>query len=91
MSFLRTRPRRAVTRFSMRCDRLWLRLVGRTVGAAIGVEVDGQRVPMTAELLRGDERAEAWRKLNQTTTIGSTYERRVAREIPVFRFTRRAT
>ena len=132
----------------MRCDRLWLRLFGRTVGGAVGkapvlvlhtvgrktgrarpvpvcylpdgddllvgggsggserhpgwyynllaapdttVEIDGRPVPVTAALLQGDERAEAWRKLNQTTGIGYKYERRVTREIPVFRFTRRAT
>ena len=54
------------------------------------VTVDGETVPVTAELLTGDARAVAWRTLNAVKPIGENYQRRVAREIPVFRLTRRA-
>jgi deazaflavin-dependent oxidoreductase (nitroreductase family) len=50
-------------------------------------EIDGKVVTVTAELLAGDARAAAWRKLNAAMPLGITYERQVEREIPVFRLT----
>ena len=53
----------------------------------ITVTVDGQTVPVTAELLSGDARMEAWRTLNAVKSIGMKYQERMDREIPVFRLT----
>jgi deazaflavin-dependent oxidoreductase (nitroreductase family) len=143
---LATRRRRAMQRYLMWWDRLWLRLFHRSVGGYIGkapvlvlhttgrrsgrryavplcylpdggsmlvgggsggsqrhpgwffnlqatpettVVIDGRAVPVTAELLRDAERVDAWRKLNAAMPLGVTYERQVAREIPVLRLTPR--
>jgi deazaflavin-dependent oxidoreductase (nitroreductase family) len=143
---LATRGRRAIQRYLMWWDRLWLRLFGRSVGGYVGkapvlllhatgrrsgrsyavplcympdgdavligggsggsqrhpgwyynlraapdttVTIDGQVRPVTAELLTGDARTAAWRKLNAVKPIGARYQERVTREIPVFRLTPR--
>jgi F420H(2)-dependent quinone reductase len=49
------------------------------------VTVDGETVPVTAELLSGDARTEAWRRLNARKPMGEKYQRKLAREVPVFR------
>jgi deazaflavin-dependent oxidoreductase (nitroreductase family) len=54
------------------------------------VAIDGVRRPMTATLLSGAARDEAWRKLNAVKAMGDRYQARVAREIPVFRLTPRS-
>jgi deazaflavin-dependent oxidoreductase (nitroreductase family) len=139
---LATPWRRAIQRYLMWWDRLWLRLFGRSVGGYVGkapvlvlhatgrksgrqlavplcyvpdgddmlvgggsggsqrhpgwsynlqatpdatVTIDGRTVPVTAELLSGDARTEAWRKLNAVKPIGVKYQRKLVREIPVFR------
>jgi deazaflavin-dependent oxidoreductase (nitroreductase family) len=53
------------------------------------VTIDRATVRVTAELLAGAERAEAWRKINEAMPYGAAYERKVSREIPVFRLTPR--
>lgn len=56
----------------------------------VTVTVDGETVPVAAELLSGDARVDAWRKLNAVKPIGEKYQRQMAREIPVFRLRPRA-
>jgi deazaflavin-dependent oxidoreductase (nitroreductase family) len=139
---LATPTRRAIQRYLMWWDRLWLRLFRRSVGGYIGkapvlvlhstgrrsgrsyavplcylpdgdamligggsggsqrhpgwyhnlratpettVKIDGEVLPVTAELLTDDARTDAWRKLNAAMPLGVKYEQQLAREIPVFR------
>lgn len=50
----------------------------------------GEDVPVTARLLGGEERVAAWTALLEFWPPYATYQARVAREIRVFRLTRRA-
>ncbi|MFE2064890.1 nitroreductase family deazaflavin-dependent oxidoreductase [Streptomyces sp. NPDC059467] len=49
----------------------------------------GRDVPVTARLLEGEERAAAWRELLTFWPPYAAYQERVARELRVFRLTRR--
>ncbi|MFD7707719.1 nitroreductase family deazaflavin-dependent oxidoreductase [Streptomyces sp. NPDC059786] len=49
----------------------------------------GTRVPVTARLLAGEERAAAWRAVLEFWPPYATYQRRVTREIRLFRIERR--
>ncbi|MEV4942093.1 nitroreductase family deazaflavin-dependent oxidoreductase [Streptomyces zaomyceticus] len=49
----------------------------------------GEDVPVRAELLAGEERAEAWRAALEFWPPYATYQARVEREIRLFRLTRR--
>ncbi|MEU6984616.1 nitroreductase family deazaflavin-dependent oxidoreductase [Streptomyces sp. NPDC046324] len=49
----------------------------------------GETIPVRAELLTGEERAEAWRAALAFWPPYATYQQRVEREIRLFRLTRR--
>ncbi|MGW1121431.1 nitroreductase family deazaflavin-dependent oxidoreductase [Streptomyces tanashiensis] len=49
----------------------------------------GEDVPVRAELLAGEERAEAWRAALEFWPPYATYQARIEREIRLFRLTRR--
>ncbi|MEU6948812.1 nitroreductase family deazaflavin-dependent oxidoreductase [Streptomyces sp. NPDC046316] len=49
----------------------------------------GETIPVRAELLAGEERAEAWRAALAFWPPYATYQQRVEREIRLFRLTRR--
>jgi deazaflavin-dependent oxidoreductase (nitroreductase family) len=50
----------------------------------------GEEIPVTARLLAGEERAEVWQAALVFWPPYATYQRRVEREIRLFRITRRA-
>lgn len=54
----------------------------------VWVEVGPQRFRVTPELLRGEERAVAWRQITARSPGFAGYARRTDREIPVVRLTR---
>ncbi|MFJ9537057.1 nitroreductase/quinone reductase family protein [Streptomyces sp. NPDC101225] len=54
-----------------------------------GIDWKGTEIPVRARLLRGEERARAWRSVLTFWPPYATYQRRVARELRVFRLTRR--
>ena len=143
---LATPWRRAVQRYLMWWERLWLRLFNRSVGGAIGktpvlvvhtvgrktgkvrtvplgylrdgddflvgggsggslrhpgwsynlqaqpdvdVLIDRRRIPVTAQPLQGEARAEAWKRIMRAYPVAQKYDDMLDREIPVFRLTRR--
>ncbi|GGR60287.1 deazaflavin-dependent oxidoreductase (nitroreductase family) [Nocardioides luteus] len=52
------------------------------------IELNGERIPVVAEQLHGEERARAWAQIKQTAANFATYETKTDREIPVIRLTR---
>jgi deazaflavin-dependent oxidoreductase (nitroreductase family) len=54
------------------------------------VELDGERIPVTARELHGDERAAAWERITRAASQFAKYQRRTDREIPVVELTPRA-
>jgi deazaflavin-dependent oxidoreductase (nitroreductase family) len=53
----------------------------------VWVEVGGRRVKVQPRSLRGDERAEAWRRITAKAKNFDTYQSSTDREIPVIRLT----
>jgi len=51
----------------------------------VEIEVDGRKVPVTAEQLHGTERDEAWRHITTAVPRFGGYEGKTDREIPVIR------
>jgi deazaflavin-dependent oxidoreductase (nitroreductase family) len=51
----------------------------------VQIEVDGRRIGVTAEQLRGEERTEAWRQIEAATPRFAQYQRKTDRELPVIR------
>jgi deazaflavin-dependent oxidoreductase (nitroreductase family) len=47
----------------------------------------GRRIPVTARLLEGDERAEMWPRILEVWSVFDTYVARAGRELRVFRLT----
>jgi deazaflavin-dependent oxidoreductase (nitroreductase family) len=54
----------------------------------VWVEIGKQKSKVRAELLHGDERAEAWKRIVQEAPNFGKYEHTTDREIPVLRLTR---
>jgi deazaflavin-dependent oxidoreductase (nitroreductase family) len=55
------------------------------------IEVDGTKIPVTAQQLHGAERAAAWAAITAAAPRFTQYEAKTDREIPVLRLTRRAS
>lgn len=53
--------------------------------ASVDVTWQGKRFESNAELLSGQERADAWKQLVAQWPLYQQYQREVARELPVFR------
>lgn len=53
------------------------------------VETGGEKVPVSATELHGEERAEVWRSITATAPGFARYGERTDRELPVIRLTRR--
>lgn len=56
----------------------------------VTIDVDGRKIPVTAEQLDGPEREEAWRKITAAVPRFAKYEDKTDREIPVIRLTTRS-
>jgi deazaflavin-dependent oxidoreductase (nitroreductase family) len=56
----------------------------------VQVEVDGRRVSVKAEQLRGAERAEAWRQIAAAAPRFARYQGKTDRELPVIRLVPRS-
>jgi deazaflavin-dependent oxidoreductase (nitroreductase family) len=54
---------------------------------AATIVVRGKRIPVTAELLAGDEAVAAYQRMVEVTSVYSTYKGRTDRDIRVFRLT----
>ncbi|MCX5200561.1 nitroreductase family deazaflavin-dependent oxidoreductase [Streptomyces sp. NBC_00237] len=55
----------------------------------VSVSWEGQDIPVRARLLKGEERAEAWRAVLGFWPPYATYQKRIEREIRLFRIERR--
>ena len=55
----------------------------------VQIEVDGRKVPVTAEQLHGTERAQAWQQVVTAAPRFAKYQQKTDREIPVIRLTPR--
>ncbi|MEV6509621.1 nitroreductase/quinone reductase family protein [Streptomyces sp. NPDC051642] len=55
-----------------------------------GISWKGEEIPVTARLLEGAERAEVWKTALAFWPPYATYQKRIEREIRLFRITRRA-
>jgi deazaflavin-dependent oxidoreductase (nitroreductase family) len=51
----------------------------------VHIEVDGRKIPVTAEQLHGAERDEAWRQITAAAPRFAQYQRKTDRELPVIR------
>lgn len=56
----------------------------------VSIDVDGQRVPVTAEQLHGAEREAAWQTITAKAPGFADYQVKTDRELPVIRLKRRA-
>ena len=56
----------------------------------VSIDVDGQRIPVTAEQLHGAEREAAWQTITASASNFAGYQEKTDRELPVIRLTRRA-
>lgn len=56
----------------------------------VRIELDGQRIDVTAEQLHGDERAREWARIVAAAPRFGQYASATDRELPVVRLTRRA-
>ena len=55
----------------------------------VQIEVEGRKVPVTAEQLHGTERAQAWQQVVTAAPRFAKYQQKTDREIPVIRLTPR--
>jgi deazaflavin-dependent oxidoreductase (nitroreductase family) len=53
------------------------------------IEVDGQKIPVTAQQLHGDDRDEAWKQITASVPRFGGYQEKTDRTIPVIRLVRR--
>jgi deazaflavin-dependent oxidoreductase (nitroreductase family) len=51
----------------------------------VQIEVDGRRIPVTAEQLHGAERAQAWQQIATAAPRFAQYQAKTDRELPVIR------
>lgn len=51
----------------------------------IWVTIDGRKMPVRAESLKGEERAAAWQRITAEQSIYAGYEQKTDREIPIVR------
>ena len=56
----------------------------------VQIEVDGQKVPVTAEQLHGAERETAWQQIVAAAPRFAKYQQKTDRELPIIRLTRRS-
>jgi deazaflavin-dependent oxidoreductase (nitroreductase family) len=56
----------------------------------VTIELDGRKIPVTAEQLDGPQREEAWRKITAAAPRFAKYEHKTDRAIPVIRLTERS-
>jgi len=55
----------------------------------VKIEVDGRTVPVTAQQLHGDERAQAWQQITTAAPRYGQYEHKTDREMPIIRLVAR--
>jgi deazaflavin-dependent oxidoreductase (nitroreductase family) len=58
--------------------------------AKVEIEIEGRRIPVTAEQLHGPERDQAWQQIITAAPRFAGYEQKTDREIPVIRLVTRA-
>jgi deazaflavin-dependent oxidoreductase (nitroreductase family) len=51
----------------------------------VQIELDGRKIPVTAEQLHGAERDQAWQQITATAPRFAQYEQKTDRELPVIR------
>jgi deazaflavin-dependent oxidoreductase (nitroreductase family) len=51
----------------------------------VQIEIDGHKIPVTAEQLHGAEREEAWRQITAAAPRFAQYQQKTDRELPVIR------
>jgi deazaflavin-dependent oxidoreductase (nitroreductase family) len=51
----------------------------------VQIEVDGQKVPVTADQLHGAERAQAWQQIVTAAPRFAKYQQKTDRELPIIR------
>ncbi len=56
----------------------------------VTIELAGQRIPVTAEQLRGAERQQAWQQITTAAPRFAQYQEQTDRDLPIIRLTRRA-
>jgi len=56
----------------------------------VQIEVEGQKVPVTAEQLHGTERAQAWQQIVTAAPRFAKYQQKTDRELPIIRLTPRS-
>ncbi|ACQ82392.1 conserved hypothetical protein [Beutenbergia cavernae DSM 12333] len=56
----------------------------------VTIELDGQKIPVSAQELHGDERDAAWAQITAAAPNFAKYEVRTDRVLPVLRLTRRS-
>ncbi|NKQ53906.1 nitroreductase family deazaflavin-dependent oxidoreductase [Amycolatopsis sp. K13G38] len=55
----------------------------------VEIEIDGRTIPVTAEQLHGDERAQAWQQIIRAARRFARFQQHTDRELPVIRLTPR--
>ena len=58
---------------------------------AVQIELDGRKIPVSAEQLHGTERDEAWRQITAAAPRFASYEEKTDRELPVIRLVPRSS
>ncbi len=56
----------------------------------VQIELEGRKIPVTAEQLHGTEREEAWRQITAAAPRFAGYQRKTDRELPVIRLVPRS-
>jgi deazaflavin-dependent oxidoreductase (nitroreductase family) len=56
----------------------------------VQVEVDGRKIPVSAEQLHGEERGEAWQQITTSAPRFAGYQQKTDRELPVIRLAERS-
>jgi deazaflavin-dependent oxidoreductase (nitroreductase family) len=51
----------------------------------VQIEVDGRKMPVTAEQLHGTDRDQAWQQITAAAPRFAQYQRKTDRELPVIR------
>jgi len=94
-----SQPRRSTLGYFAESDKSWV-IIGSAAGAAkhpgwvynlakhpdqVWVELDRQKIKVRPETLKGEERAEMWRRIVQAAPNYKSYETKTDREIPLVR------
>ena len=92
-------PRRSTVGYFAESDNAWV-IIGSAAGAAkhpawiyniakhpdqVSVQIGSQKIRVRPETLKGEERAEMWRRIVQVAPSYKSYESKTDREIPLVR------